>query len=367
MALDRKQLVELARATAKASLNPSASFAFGEKNLSFSALNDTFRDELNKLAGSYRDYQNNKNLIFELIEVGLDEVLPPRVMQEYGQFADVRTFNQGDKPIFNIKITEASRQRAKKNFVTRVGRAGRYEVFKLDGRTLEVPTSAFGGAAQIGLEEFLDGRITMSDVYDIVLEGMDEQVYIEIANALASMVESVPEVNYSVQTQFDEDEMDRLVQTADVYGKATIYCTFEFASKMIPVDRWASNEMKQERWDVGYYTKYKGHNVIILPQSFTDIDNATKVIDPSLAYIIPTGAEKPVKVAFEGQTLVREVPFKGNEDWSQEIQTYRKFGVAVFNTNPGICVFKNSSLTLSNAAPVPSSGNNNQSGSQTGG
>lgn len=353
MALDNKQLIELARATAKASLNPSASFAFGEKNLTFAALNETFRNELDNLAGSYRDYEKNKNLIFELIEVSLDEVLPPRVMQEYGQFADVQTFAQGDRPIFRTRITEASRIRAKKNFVTRVGLAGRYEVFKLDGRSMEVPTSAIGGAAQIGLEEFLDGRITMADVYDIVLEGMDEAIYVEIAKALAAMVGNVPSVNQSTQTGFDEDEMDRLVQTADVYGKATIYCTFEFASKMIPVDRWASNEMKQERWDVGYYTKYKGHNVIILPQSFTDIDNATKVIDPSLAYIIPTGAEKPVKVAFEGQTLVREVPFKGNEDWSQEIQTYRKFGVAVWTTNPGICIYKNSSLTLSNAEHIP--------------
>ena len=349
MALDRNQLVELARATAKASLNPSASFAFGEKNLTFTALNETFRDELNALAGSYRDYQNNKNLIFELIEVGLDEVLPPRVLEAYGQFADVRTFAQGEKPIFTVRISEASRKRAKA-FVTRVGLAGRYEVFKLDGRSLEVPTSAFGGAAQIGLEEFLDGRITMSDVYDIVLEGMDEAVYKEIANALSTLSSEVPALNYSTQSDFDEAEMDRLINIADAYGRATVYCTFEFATHMIPVDRWASNEMKQRRWDVGYFTTYKGHNVVILPQSFEDATNARKVIDPSLAYIIPTGAEKPVKVAFEGQTLVREVPFKGNEDWSQEIQTYRKLGVAIFNVNPGVCVYKNSKLVISNAA-----------------
>ena len=348
MALDRNQLVELARATAKASLNPSASFAFGEKNLTFSALNETFREEMNSLASSYREYENNKNLIFELIEVGLNEVLPPKVIQQYGQFADVQTFAQGDRPVFRVRISEASKARAKKEFVTRVGLAGRYEVFKLDGYSIEVPTSAFGGAAQIGLEEFLDGRITMSDVYDIILEGMDEAVYKEIAKALATLVGQIGAKNKTSQTKFDEAIMDKLIATADVYGKSTIYCTFEFAATMIPDDRWASNDMKQERWDVGYYTRYKGHNVIILPQSFTDISNAEKVIDPSYAYIIPTGAEKPVKVAFEGETLVREVPYKGNEDWSQEIQTYRKFGVAVVAKNPGICVYRNTSLKITN-------------------
>ena len=346
MALDRTNLIALAKATAKASLNPSANFSYEGKNLTFEALNETFRKEMNELASNFREYRRNRDLIFELIEVGVDEVLPARVMQNYGQFAEVKTYAQGDKPIFSTRISAASKARAKNNFVTRVGLAGRYEVFKLDGLTYEVPTSAWGGAAQIGFEEFLDGRIQMSDVYDLVLEGMDEAVYREIAKGLDAAVAKVPAKNKTTQTGFVEAQMDRLIQTADVYGKSTIYCTFEFAATMIPDDRWASNEMKQERWDVGYYASYKGHNVIILPQSFTDIDNAVKVMDPSKAYIIPTGSEKPVKVAFEGETAVREV--ESQEDWSREIQTYRKFGVGVVLVNPGICVYTNGSLSINN-------------------
>ena len=346
MALDRTNLIALAKATAKASLNPSANFTFEGKNLTFEALNETFRTEMNELASNFREYRRNRDLIFELIEVGVDEILPARVMQNYGQFAEVKTYAQGDKPIFSTRISVASKTRAKNNFVTRVGLAGRYEVFKLDGLTYEIPTSAWGGAAQIGFEEFLDGRIQMSDVYDLVLEGMDEAVYREIAKGLDAAVAKVPAKNKTTQASFVEAQMDRLIQTADVYGKSTIYCTFEFAATMIPDDRWASNEMKQERWDVGYYASYKGHNVIILPQSFTDIDNAVKVMDPSKAYIIPTGSDKPVKVAFEGETAVREV--ESQEDWSREIQTYRKFGVGVVLVNPGICVYTNSSLHINN-------------------
>lgn len=343
--MDKQNLIALAKATAKASMNPSISYAFEGKNLTFEALNETFRNEMNELAGTYAKYRENKNLIFELIEIGIDEILPQKVLQNYGQFADVKTYAQGTKPVFNVRISEASKKRAKQ-FVTRVGLAGHYEVFKLDGYSLEVPTSAYGGAAQIGFEEFLDGRIQMSDVYDLVLEGLDEAVYREIAKSLVAMTENIKTVNKTTQTSFDEKEMDRLIQTADAYGKSTIYCTFEFAATMIPDDRWASNEMKQERWDVGYYTQYKGHNVIILPQSFEDETNAVKVIDPAYAYIIPTGTEKPVKVAFEGNTAVREV--ESQEDWSRTIHTYKKFGVAVYQVNPGICVYKNSSLKVEN-------------------
>ena len=342
MALERKSLIELAKATAKASVNPSLTFSFGEETLSANALESTFRKELQELAATPALYRQNKNLIFELIEVQLTEVLPPRVLAEYGQFAEIRTFAQGEQAIFYQRISEASRRRAKQ-FVTKVGLAGRYEVFKLDGRTLTVPVTAYGGAAQIAFEEFLDGRITMADVYDIVLEGMDEAVYKEIASALVAMVNNLGAKNKYSGNGFNEALMDKLLMVADTYGKAAIYCTFEFAATMIPQTGWISDDMRNRRWNLGYLGDYKGHQVIVLPQSFTDETNSVKVIDPSYAWIIPTGAEKPVKVAFEGSAQVKEVD---GDDWSKTIHTYQKFGVAVYSINPGLCSYRNEDLTI---------------------
>ena len=342
MALTRDQLIELARANAKASLNPSVAYSFGGEKLSAEALNKTFIKELNELGSTPQDFRDNKNLIYTLMEVGLTEVLPQKVLQNYGQFADVRTFAQGTKPVYKVRISEASKKRAKQ-FVTRVGLAGRYEVFKLDGYSLEVPTAAFGGASRIEWEELLDGRMTMNDYYSLVLEGMDEAVYREIAKALEATVANIKAANKTVQTAFNETAMDQLLMTADAYGKSTIYCTFEFAATMIPAyesGKW-SDDMRNQVWNNGYFASYKGHQVIILPQSFTDETNTEKVIDPSYAWIIPTGAEKPVKVAFEGAAQVKSFD---NRDWSTEIQTYQKLGVATYMVNPGICVYRNTTL-----------------------
>ena len=68
MALNTNDLLALAKATAKASLNPSASFSFNDKNLTFEALNKTLHTELVELAGTYALYRENKNTIFRLIE-----------------------------------------------------------------------------------------------------------------------------------------------------------------------------------------------------------------------------------------------------------------------------------------------------------
>lgn len=63
-----------------------------------------------------------------------------------------------------------------------------------------------------------------------------------------------------------------------------------------------------------------------------------------MAYIIPAGSDKPIKLVFEGQTLVREIENQ-LDDWSREMQTYKKFGIATF-TNYWICSYQNTSLTM---------------------
>ena len=307
-------------------------------------MNETLRAEFAALAPDYRTYKINQNTIFALIEQTIDDVLPNRVMEQYGQFAEIKTFAQGDKPIFTQKITQASRNRAKQ-FIGKVGLAGLYEVFKLDGRSYEVTTNAIGGAAQIGFEEFLDGRVDFAEVLNIVMAGLDECIYMEIEKQLIGAAQNVQTANVnnmSTQNGFNEKEMDRLLSISDSYGgRATIYCTFEFAATMIPSDNRWSNEMKNTMWNNGYLGAYKGHQVIVLPQSFEDETNSKKVIDPAYAWIIPTGAEKPVKIAFEGGTIVDEYT---NYDRSKEVQIYKKVGVRAIFSND-ICVYKNTSLT----------------------
>ena len=339
MALKFEDMLKLAKTVAKANPNAPTAYSFGDKTYGYSEMNETLRTEFQELAPDYRNYKINQNTIFALIEQTIDDVLPARVMEQYSQFAEIKTFAQGDKPIFTQKITQASKRRAKQ-FIGKVGLAGLYEVFKLDGRSYEVTTNAIGGAAQIGFEEFLDGRVNFADVLDIVMEGLDECIYIEIEKQLIGAVDNVQAANRTSQTSFVENEMDKLIAIADSYGKSAIYCTYEFAATMVPAQGWVSDEMRNQRWNNGYLANYKGHQVIVLPQSFEDETNEVKIVDPSYAWIIPVGADKPVKIAFEGGAIVDEYR---NYDRSQEVQVYKKVGVRAIFSN-AICVYRNTSL-----------------------
>ena len=254
-----------------------------------------------------------------------------RLINAYGQFAEIQQYPQGAKARFRRRT---GRTRAKQ-FVTRVGLAGVYEVFKLGEESFEVNTSAIGTAAQIGYEEMLDGRVNFAELLQIVMEGMDELIYREIAQALVTAVAQLPAANRVVAKGVDFPSLDYLIQTASAYGSPVIYCTREFAVKMVPnTQDWNqfSDRMKDQIWSSGYLANYKGCPVVILPQSLEDETNSRKVIDPGYVWIIPSGGDnRPVKVAFEGTTHMRRRDNK--DDWSQDIQIYRKVGVGVMMTN----------------------------------
>lgn len=340
--LDSKNLIQLGKIVAKANPLAPTSYSWNDENLSYDAMHETLRQEFAELGGTPALFRQNKNLIFSVMEEILDDILPKRVNEAYEQFAEVKTFGQGEKVMFRRKLN--SRARAKQ-FITRVGLAGRYEVFKLGAATesFEVPTSAIGGAAQVSFEEFLDGRVDFVELIDIVMEGMDELIYREIGEALKAGLNQLPAANRVVMNDFDEASFDHLLLIAAGYGEPTIYCTYEFAVKLVPQEAWRYTEaMKDELNRTGMLANYKGKKVIVLPQSFTDETHSEKVVDPSYCWIIPTGVNgKPVKVAFEGPAHIKETD---NDDWSKDFQVYKKVGVVAMMTN-NICVYRDTSLS----------------------
>lgn len=336
MALEKKELLALMKAAAQATSTNNYNYK-GEEMSSY-ALNAALRDELKELAGDYNLYRRNRTELFELVEETINSILPQQITNAYAQFAETKTFAQGDRPIF--KLRGLGRQRAKQ-FITRVGLAGIYETFKLGETQFEVKTSAIGGAAEIGFEEFLDGRVDFSEMINIVMEGMDELIYKEIAKALIASINQLPAANRVSTNGFDAGSMDRLVQVASAYGQPTIFCTREFAVKMIPAEEYTSNNMKDTLWNTGYLGTFHGVSVVILPQSYEDETNSRKIIDPGYAWVIPSGNQtKPVKVAFEGTLHMKDFE---QDDWSSSIHFYQKVGVGVIMTN-NICVYEDTAL-----------------------
>ena len=113
MALSKKDLIALGKKVASANPSVATAFAYNGENFSYEQLNDTFRDELLEISSTYALFRENKNTIFSLMEEIIDDVLPKKVLEAYGQFAEIKTFKQGDKPVFVQRITSAAKRRGK--------------------------------------------------------------------------------------------------------------------------------------------------------------------------------------------------------------------------------------------------------------
>lgn len=336
--LDRKNLVALMKATVKAD-NVATSYSYEGQSMTGVQLNEALRNEMRELAGTPQLYRENKNTLFSLMEEVITEVLPNKVADIYKDFAETKVVAQGDSIVFTRKLDSVKRA---KQFITRVGLAGRYEAFKLGAQEkLTIKMSAVGGAAYLGLEEFLDGRIDYAELLNVIIEGIEDIIQKEVGAALKAGMAQLPAINKVSANVFDAAKFDNLLAIADSYGKATIYCDFRFAATIMPDNvQMMSDSMKNELWERGYFLTYKNHNVIILPNGLEDETNGRLVYDPSTAFIVPTGANKPVYIAIEGDTQVRDVQ---GEDWSTTIQCYKKVGVGVLMNN-GICTYTNTTL-----------------------
>lgn len=318
-------------------------------------VNEALVDELNKLAGSINQFMKNRYDIYEILIETADEVAPNRVIDALSPFAEVKVVGQGQKAMFKKKV---GRSRAKK-FLTQVGLSGVYETFRLDSTTFEIPAHAVGGAVTIDFERMLDGAESIKDVMDIITEGLVDSVFLEVQKALRGALNATarPTVNKFSQNNFDGAEMMKLISVVRAYGEsAVIFAPPEFVAAMgpdaiVPGDTgvqgvYAPQDIASIH-EKGYITMFRGTPIVQIPQSFVDENNQKTWIDPRLAYILPTGGEKVVKVVLEGDTQVND--FK-NRDNSLEIHVYKKMGAAIL-THYNWAIYENTGITQTLESP----------------
>lgn len=309
-------------------------------NFSLTDMEGALRDKIRELAPDFNTYRKNKYELFELIQDVVDEVAPKNIEAAIGQFAEVKSYGQGDKPRFRKKLGRKNVKR----FITKVGLGGLYERVRLDKDFIDVTTHAIGGAAYIEFEQFLDGQMEWSELIDLIIMGIESAIYKEIQAALIATYASLPAANKYTGAAFDATEMVKLITTVKAYGgNANIIATPEFAATIMASSSFIGDADKADYRNQGYVGRFAGANVIVLPQSFEDDTNSTKIFDPEYAFVIPTGGsadEKIVKVALEGQSILKEVQ---NTDDSMEFQSYKKVGVVVLTTNH-YSIFRNTAL-----------------------
>ena len=327
---------------------------FAAENYDYEA---ALHDELVKLLCdetgrfSRAKYRRNKNDLFELLEQNLEEVLPQSVAAALDLFTEIIRVPQGSRLEFRVT---RGKQRGKQ-FVTRATASGNYEAFRLDRDRFDIYPIALGASGIVDFERYLDGVESITDIYEVINDGMVDRIFEMVQDALLQSwkLAGRPAANKVTSNGFDPATMVKLCNTVAAYGAPVIYCSPEFAAEMTNAIVYASTTpaatgvkiSDQDMIDVrerGYIGKFRGTPVIVMPQSFVDDTNTKLAMNPSFAYVIPTGKEKLVKLGFEGSPYFREWEHEG--DNGIQIQAYVKVGCGIVSTPNYWGIYYNSAL-----------------------
>ena len=285
---------------------------------------------------SIRDIRACEQAFFSLVEETVDEIMPRKLEAVLGQFAEVKQFARDAEPVFNIE--KIGKNRAKLT-IAKGSRAGIYRAARLDNKYFSVGTTTETVAVFVTLEEIILGTMTLSELFDNILEGFEEAIYKDVFNALAfgtpiagyDRIDGGNPANVTTTKAGLGAALDKVLPYVKQYGVPTI---FGSASALDLLGNTADAyhlemEDSKERRLYGIIRLYKGVNVVELPNYLVDNSNQTWLYSNSYVFVLPSGA-KPVKIALRGEMYIQK-----NTDavGSEKYHAHKMLGVGIAMAN----------------------------------
>ena len=281
---------------------------------------------------SARDFRAVEDKAFALIEEAIDTILPKKLEQVLGEFAEVRQFARDAEVAFNIE--KIGKNRAKLT-IAKGARGGIYRVAKLDKKWFSPSTSVETVAVYVTLEEIILGTMSLSELYNNVLEGFEEKIYKEVFNALAAGQSAAGTGYNAITTNTTKatlgSAIDSVLPVVKAYGIPTIFGSYAALSNIYnPLAASSGYPNVEDSADIrryGFVQVYKGVRCVELPNYL--VGGSDWFYDDDKVFVIPSGV-KPVKVALKGDlTLIRNTQAVGSEKW----EAHKIVGVGVAMAN----------------------------------
>lgn len=319
-----------------AALEGQASANFAASDVNEAAISAILKEAGLSENPTARELRNNEAAIFSLIEEAVDEILPKKLENLLGAYAEVRTFARDAEVVFNIE--KIGKNRAKLT-ISKGARGGIYRAARLDSKYFSPETSIQTVAVYVTLEELILGTMSLAELYANIVEGFQEIVYKETFNALASGVPAAGYnridggANMNTNKEGLSAAIDAVMPYVKQYGVPTIFGSYAAVNGLYnPLAGGTGHINAQDSMDIrnyGFVQMYKGVRVVELPNYLVDNSNDEWFYDQSYVFVIPSGI-KPVKIALKGELQIqRNTHAVGSEKW----EAHKLIGVGLAMAN----------------------------------
>lgn len=179
------------------------------------------------------------------------------------------------------------------------------------------------------LNRLLAGRVDFNTFVDKVGEAIVKSTFTDVYNTFNGITAATAGLNstYVISGTFDEGELVELVEHVEAAtGKTAKIIGTKTALRKVTTAE-ISNEAKSDKYNVGYYGKFNGTDMVSVKQQHK-VGTDTFVLDDSKVYVIASD-DKPIKVTDEGEGLLSTTDPLQNGDLTQEYLYGQMIGVGL--------------------------------------
>lgn len=290
-------------------------------------------DEKSTKAEIRRGIRRNQNLIFDLIEVVIDDALISGWQGNpfFKEFVEVRNLAMHDKNEFYVpddSVLSVMKVSGNHHDLLRQ-RLGA-------GKTFSVETSWYGIKVYAEFERLLTGLEDFSTLIGKITEAFDRYVnqalyetLIGIGTTLGSQWYKASAINDTTKETLRTLVMDVSMATG---SEVVIMGTYAALSKVYDLTNvsWASGDMKNEKYTTGRFGYWEGIRLVELKQGFKLNDTTQYLIANDVLFIMPVGIEPMIKLVYEGDTQTYQVQDAGTHmDMTYDYEVQTKMGIGV--------------------------------------
>jgi hypothetical protein len=262
--------------------------------------------------------------VFALVSEVLDVIVPNTVLTDFYRLAETRNIAWGDSLKFTIPNPSLF-------VVSKVSNGVRQNEPQ---RLYEADMVLLPETRMITIEEdfyrIIAGKVDWGMLIARVAQSLETQISIDVYNAIFNTYGAL-DTNLK-EASFTQTTFVKLAARVEALNRGTkvyVMGTKAALAGVIPSDNYFKFPLGEEYNKLGHLGNYMGIDLLEIPQKIAP-NTLTFGIDDNTLYFFSMGLDKPVKIGFEGETLVNQVTdFAGNADLTYNYTISKRYDVKV--------------------------------------
>lgn len=307
-------------------------------NFSAEAGNDAFRKAMLEITGGKTQIFEldpmTKFKFFDLIQKTIDTIIPAVLQEQYDMLIETQNTGWGDKLIYHVTDPSFFKVATVATGVNTVSRQ------RLDRGQLILSTKNHTVKIYDEMYRFLSNRIDWATMVNRVALSFTNAIKTDTYTALHNTYDTLA-TEFKESGAFDSETFIDLctrVSAATFGSPVNVFGTKQALAKIIRgsgttnYPGFVSQNMMDEINKKGYTSMFAGYMLTEIQNAINvNSDDHSFAIDNTEVFVIPTMAERIIKLGFEGNSLVNERLDGHSPDASMEYAITKRYGVGVLS------------------------------------